>query len=61
MALTAERLVAALMTNLDMWIEQVDEILEAKDPHRPALHLKRGLLQTQYALRKMKVENCDGE
>jgi hypothetical protein len=53
--LDPDRLVAALLSNLDVWIADLEEIHEHATPgnKRRALHLQRNMLQTKLALKRM--------
>lgn len=51
----AERLVAAVLVNMDTWIEAASEIAEHAIPTNKgrALNLERNLRQSQQALRRL--------
>jgi hypothetical protein len=52
--LEPERLVAALLSNLEVWIEDVTLLADTPGPHqRQALHLARNMLQTKLALKRI--------
>lgn len=61
MRLDPDRLVAALLSNLDVWVADLEEIIEHSTPgnKRRALHLQRNLLQTKLALRRIIGEAND--
>jgi hypothetical protein len=51
---TGERLARALLSNLDVWIEDIEKISSMPGPHqRQALHLEKSMLQTKLSLSRM--------
>lgn len=58
MKLEPERLVAALLSNLDSWIEAVEEIHDnaTVGNKRRAIHLQRNMLQARQALIRLSGE-----
>lgn len=53
MAVSDERLVRAVMSNLEIWIQDVTEIADSADHRRATLHLLRNMLQVQRALQRL--------
>ena len=54
MIVKGERLAKALLSNLDVWIQDLEELSSMPGPHqRQALHLQRNVLQTKMALHRL--------
>lgn len=58
MAVTGERLAKAILSNLDVWIEDIEQISSMPGPHqRQALHLEKAMLQTKLSLSRILQPN----
>lgn len=54
--LPPDRLVRAVLANLDQWVEGLEEIANSAEPRRLALHLQLNMMQTRLTLRRLMGE-----